>query len=181
MRALRPGPDDVFYDIGSGMGRILCVMARQRLRRCIGIELFEPLCEIARHNAVTLRGKKTPIEVLCADATTADLGDGTIYFMFNPFGAETMRDTLLNLKNSQLRKPRSITVVYYNAECESVFEDAGWLEKVEQFASFNGQRISLWRNRTGQETVPHEPTARRQSNREVDSQFSLESSHQVAR
>src|SRR5258708_3924112 len=48
MRALTPGPDDVFYDLGAGKGRIVCVMSRKRVRKCVGIELFESLCETAR-------------------------------------------------------------------------------------------------------------------------------------
>jgi hypothetical protein len=44
-----------------------------------------------------LRGRKAPIEIVCGDASTADLGEGMIYFMFNPFGADTMGDTLENI------------------------------------------------------------------------------------
>lgn len=147
VRALKPGPDDVFYDIGSGMGRILCVMARHPLRKCVGVELSEPLCQIARRNAPKLRGRKAPIEIVCADAATADLADGTIYFMFNPFGPETLRDTLENIRNSLSKKPRPIRVVYYNSVHESVLETVGWLEKVRQFDSFGGLRITFWKSR----------------------------------
>ena len=87
----------MFYDIGSGMGRIVCAVARKRLRKGIGMELSEPLCQIARRNAMKLRGRKAPIEMVCGDASTADLREGTIYFMFNPFGADTMRDTPENI------------------------------------------------------------------------------------
>ena len=147
VRVLKPGPEDVFYDIGCGMGRILCVMARHPLRKCIGVELSEPLCQIARRNAAKLRGRKAPIEIVCGDATTADLGDGTIYFMFNPFGAESLRDTLENLRNSLLRKPRPVRLVYYNSTFEHEFESVGWLEKIRHFNSFGGHRITLWRSR----------------------------------
>jgi len=147
VRALKPGPEDVFYDIGSGMGRILCVMARRRLRRVVGVELSEPLCEIARRNALNLRGRKAPLEIVCGDATTADLAEGTIYFLFNPFGAETLRDTLENIRNSLSKKARPVRIVYYNAVHESVLETMSWLEKVRQFDSFGGQRVTFWRIR----------------------------------
>ena len=147
VRALRPVPADIFYDIGSGKGRILCVLARKHLRKCVGIELFEPLCRIARRNAANLRGRKAPIEIVCGDATTADLSDGTIYFMFNPFGPETLRDTLYNIESSLTRSPRPIRVVYYNSVYESVLESLGWLERVHQFDSFGGQRVTFWENR----------------------------------
>lgn len=146
-RVLNPGPEAVFYDIGCGMGRILCVMARHTLRKCVGVELLEPLCQVARRNATKLRGRKTPIEIFCGDATTADLAEGTIYFMFNPFGAETLRDTLENIRCSLSENPRAIRVVYYNSIHQSVLEDVGWLEKVRQFDSFGGLRVTIWENR----------------------------------
>ena len=90
-------PSDVLYDLGSGTGRFLCVFAREKIRGCVGIELFQPLCEIARDNATRLRGRKVPITVRCGDAASADMADGTIYLMFNPFGAETMHDVLSNI------------------------------------------------------------------------------------
>ena len=90
LRVVKPGPQDVFCDIGSGMGRILCVVAREPVRKCVGVELLESLCQIARRNAISLRGRKAPIQIVCGDATTVDLSEGTIYFMFNPFGGETL-------------------------------------------------------------------------------------------
>jgi hypothetical protein len=95
VRALKPGPEDVSYDIRSGVGRILCVMALHRLRRCVGVGLSVPLCQIARPNTLKLRGRKAPLEIVCGDAATAYPADGTIYCMLNPFAAvseELLRD-----------------------------------------------------------------------------------------
>jgi SAM-dependent methyltransferase len=145
-RILNPGPEEVFYDIGSGMGRMLCIMARRRIRRCVGIELFEPLCNIARLNAERLRGRRSPIEIICGDATTADLSDGTIYYMFNPFGEETMRDTLENLRASLSKKPRTIKIVYCNPTCKSLFQRTSWLQKVRELSLFGGHEVILWQS-----------------------------------
>lgn len=142
-----PGPTDVVYDLGSGMGRILCVVARQRVRKCVGVELLEPLCEMARKNAGRLRGKKSPIEIICGDAARADLSDGTVYFMFNPFGPETMRDVIGNIQRSLSRNPRAIIIVYYNALYELALETGGWLERYHHFDTAGGLRVSFWRNR----------------------------------
>lgn len=136
LRIVKPRPQDAFCDIGCGMGRILCVAARKPMRKCIGVELLEPLCEIARRNVASLRGRKAPIEIVCGDATTVDLSEGTIYFMFNPFGAETLRDTLENIRGSLSQKPRAIKTAYYNSQYVSVFETLRWLEKVHEFNTF---------------------------------------------
>lgn len=147
IRVLNPGPNDVVYDIGAGMGRVICMLARRRLRKCVGIELLEPLCRVAQQNAASLRGRKTPIDIICADATTADLADGTIYFFFNPFGAETMRDTMENIKNSLAHNPRSIRIIYYNPVHEDVLEGLDWLERERQYASFGGKQVTFWVSR----------------------------------
>jgi hypothetical protein len=87
------------------MGRILCVFARKNIRRCIGIELFEDLCEISRANALRLRGRRASIEVICTDAAVADLSEGTIYYMYNPFGPATLHGVLENIMRSLLQAP----------------------------------------------------------------------------
>lgn len=144
-RILRLDPDDVFCDLGCGMGRILCVMARSNISKCIGIELHEDLCEIARANALRLRGRKAPIEVVCADAAVADLSEGTIYFMYNPFGAHTLRDVLENIKKSLQEFPRSVKIVYYNSVHESVFQSCDWLEKFESFPTITKRMVTFWK------------------------------------
>ena len=151
LRGVKPGPQDVFCDIGSGMGRILCVVAREPVRKCVGVELLEPLCQIARRNAISLRGRKAPIQIVCGDATTVDLSEGTIYFMFNPFGGETLRDTLENIRCSLSQKPRAIRIAYYNSKYQSVLEALGWLVKVHEFDTFAGHRVTFWENRHSQD------------------------------
>jgi len=146
LRVLKPGPQDVFCDIGCGMGRIVCVAARKRVRKCIGVELMKPLCEIAQRNAASLRVRKAPIEIVCGDATTANLSEATVYFMFNPFGPESLRDTLENIRGSLSQNPRAIKIAYYNSQYLSVFEGLGWLVKVHEFDTFR-HRVTFWENR----------------------------------
>lgn len=156
-RILNPSPEDVFYDLGSGKGRMLCVMARKRLRKCVGIELFEPLCQMARRNALRLRGRKSPIEILCEDAAKANLSDGTIYFMFNPFGIDTMRDVLDHIEKSLSENPRHVSIVYHNAFHETALTERSWLEKCRSFKSLQGAAVSIWRNRPGAD-IQSEPS-----------------------
>jgi H2-forming N5,N10-methylenetetrahydromethanopterin dehydrogenase-like enzyme len=133
------------------MGRIVCDVARKRVRKCVGVELYEPLCEIAQRNSTRLRGKKSPIEIVCDDAARADLSQGTIYFMFNPFGAETMRDVIANIHESLSENPRAITICYYNAMYEPILAHGGWLEMYYNFTTAGGLRVSFWRNRRADE------------------------------
>ena len=151
LRILKPEPQDVFCDIGCGMGRILCVAARTPVKKCLGVELLEPLCQIAQQNGTRLRGRKASIQIVCRDAATADLSEGTIYFLFNPFGPETLRDTLENIRGSLSRNPRAIRIAYYNSQHASVLEALGWLVKAHEFDTFGGHRVTFWENRNSQD------------------------------
>jgi cyclopropane fatty-acyl-phospholipid synthase-like methyltransferase len=139
-------PQDVVYDLGAGKGRFVCCAARAPVRKCVGVELVESLCEVARKNASSLRGRKAPIEIVRGDAAGADLSDGTVYFMFNPFGPETMRDTLSNIRSSLVNNPRQITIVYYNPQHESMFAMCPWLDKYHEFRTHGGLRVTFWKN-----------------------------------
>jgi SAM-dependent methyltransferase len=151
LRIVKLGPEDVFYDIGCGMGRILCVVAQKPVRKCVGVELLEPLCQIARQNATRLRGKKAHIQIVRGDATTVDLSAGTIYFMFNPFGPETLRDTLENIRCSLSQQPRAIRIVYYHSKYQFVFEGLAWLVKAHEFDRFGGHPLTIWENRRSED------------------------------
>jgi SAM-dependent methyltransferase len=146
IRTLDPRPDDVFYDVGCGMGRILCLVARKKVKRCVGVEIDPVLCEIARQNAARMYGRIAPIDVLCMDASRADFSDGTMYFFFNPFGPETLNKVIVNIENSLSEHPRKIRIVYYNALHEEVLHSCAFLNLYHAFHSLRGQRVSFWTN-----------------------------------
>lgn len=150
IKVLDPQPKDVVYDIGSGKGRILCVMSRRNVKKCVGIELFEELCVAARSNAEKMRGRRAPIEIRCEDASVADVSDGTVYFLFNPFGKETLTEMLANIEKSLARNPRRVRIVYYNSVCREVFDSCAWLKRYSEFRTFNGLEIAFYESKSHQ-------------------------------
>jgi len=126
LRAVRPGPDDVFVDFGSGKGRVISRAAMYPLKRVVGVELSEPLNEVARANLEVVRPRlKTPeIEIVTADATTWEVPDDmTIGFLFNPFLGDVFRAVMDNIVRSLDRNPRRIRLVYVNpVEEEKILE-----------------------------------------------------------
>jgi SAM-dependent methyltransferase len=146
IRILQPQGNDVFFDIGCGKGRCLCMFGRLPLRRVVGIELDPSLVEAARSNAKRLRGKRTPIEVRCQDAATADYSEGTIYFLYWPFGIDTMKDVLENIKRSVDENPRAISIVYYHATHADVLQSAPWLQRVQELKTLTGYPITFFVN-----------------------------------
>ena len=146
---LKPSDEDVVYDIGCGMGRMLFAFSRRSVRKCIGIEISAEYAERARQNAKRLKGSKAPIEIIIADAVEADYSEGTIYCFFNPFGTKTLEVVLERIHQSVKRCPRRIRVVYFNAAFENVLESCGWLSCYKQRKSRLAKRwgtTSLWTN-----------------------------------
>lgn len=149
LQVLSPVPEDVVFDVGCGLGRFLCLAARRNVRKCVGVELRTQLCDAAQENARRLRGPHAQIEIRCGDAATADISEGTIYYMYNPFGATTMRDVFANLRASFATNPRTIKIAYYNSIHEELFQACGWLDKYHAFRVKSGMPVTFWRSQPG--------------------------------
>jgi len=145
------GAKEVFYDIGCGHGRVLCMVARHRVAKCIGIELSTEFAEKARANAAALRGRISPIEVHVGDAAEMDYTDGTTFYFGNPFGADTMRAVLKRIGETVAAKPRAVRCIFVlptTARLDAigrVIETSGWLRFVgEQSLWYSPMRVEYW-------------------------------------
>lgn len=141
---IRPG-QDVFVDIGAGKGRALIVAATFPFKRIVGVELSEPLVQLARRNIEAARSRLVcqDVQVLCADATTVPVpDDATVVFLFNPFHGDVMVRALLNVKASITRRPRSLRLVLVNPRHvdDAVREAmAGWLVPAGRVSALAGE------------------------------------------
>jgi SAM-dependent methyltransferase len=89
---LRIAPDDVFVDIGCGKGKALFFAALRKPRKVVGVELVREHAGQAQQAAQRLSlNLGVPIEIINGDAATTRVDDGTIYYLFNPFGPSTLR------------------------------------------------------------------------------------------
>jgi SAM-dependent methyltransferase len=105
-----------FVDLGCGKGGPLAVAALHGFRRVVGVELDGRLVTVARRNAAVLEAR-TPsrIEVVEADASTYRLPpEPTLLFLYNPFGAGTMREVARSVVASLRDHPRPLFVLYVN-------------------------------------------------------------------
>jgi SAM-dependent methyltransferase len=145
IRLVKPKPDDVVFELGCGKGRALCHFARCHVRRVVGIEISKFLSEIAKSNAQSLRRPHAPIEILNMDVATAYLGEGTIFYMFNPFGAKTLKNVLENIERTYnvLKKP--LVIIYMNATLSHIFNEFPWLKVFSDYHRLNGQRVLIYR------------------------------------
>jgi len=146
IRLVRPGEKDVVFDVGCGKGRVICHFAQQPVRKVVGIEISEHLCDIARLNVSKLRNKRAPVEIINGDAAVTDLSSGTIYYMNNPFGATTLRAVLKNIERSHKQVTNGVTIIYMNAQFAAVFDEFPWLEIVADYRRFCRQRVTIYRD-----------------------------------
>ncbi|GAA1376056.1 SAM-dependent methyltransferase [Catellatospora chokoriensis] len=126
-------PSDVFVDVGSGKGRVLCCAARREVKQVIGVELDAALCDVARDNARRLRGRRAPIAVETVLAQDFDYAAATVFFLFDPFGAATLGQ-LLDKVHADTRG-QQVRFAYANPTHDHVFQAQPWLERTATWDS----------------------------------------------
>lgn len=114
----RVGPDDVFLDIGSGMGRVVFQAAvHYPFRRVVGVELSEELTRVAKENIGRNRHRLqcAQIELLVADMLDYDLPDDvTVIFFNNTVGGDLFAVAVEKILASVNRHPRRMRFIYGN-------------------------------------------------------------------
>ena len=104
----------------------------------------ERLVDAAKKNLKNARFNNTPVEIINADAAVFDVKEGTIFFMFNHFGPNTVKKVIGNIKKSLSANPRTIHIVYYNPEYKYLLDTEDWLVLDNRM---DDGEISIWRNR----------------------------------
>jgi SAM-dependent methyltransferase len=105
-----------FVDLGCGKGAALLAAADRGFASVVGVELNGRLVSVAQSNAAMYlqRGAAvSPIEVIHGDVVDFEFPKGrTVVFMFNPFGADTLRTVLDTLEASLRENPRDVAIGY---------------------------------------------------------------------
>jgi SAM-dependent methyltransferase len=104
LRALAEVPvraDDVFVDLGCGLGKVVMLAALVTGAKARGIEVQPALVERARAAAARL-GIDARFD--CADARDADLDDGTVFYLYTPFTGPVLAAVLDRLRGVAERR-----------------------------------------------------------------------------
>jgi SAM-dependent methyltransferase len=115
--------DDVFYDLGSGLGQVAILVHLLSGAGVMGIEYEPSYCAYAHQRAQRL--DLSGVAFVNVDARAADLSDGTIFYLYTPFRGQILQDVLDKLKAESLK--RSIRVCTCGPCTPSVAEQ-DWLE-----------------------------------------------------
>jgi SAM-dependent methyltransferase len=130
-RALRReqiGPEDVFVDIGCGMGRVLVQAARRPFGRVVGVDISSELIAIARQNLDVL-GNRLPcknVELMVVDALEWQIpDDATHLYLYNTVVGDALRRLIDNVAASYDRRPRRMRVFYANPVQDRIVRGSG--------------------------------------------------------
>lgn len=136
---IRPGAE-TFLDYGCGKGRAVVVAATRPFRRVIGVDLVEPLCEVARGNVrrAARHFRCRDVEVVAADATQYRLPDDvSVVYLYNPFWDDTLRAVQQRILDSLQASPRRLRILYLLNEGQyDAFVECDWLRRTHDDPDF---------------------------------------------
>jgi len=122
--------DDVFYDLGSGLGQVPILVSLLTGVRTKGIEFEPAYCDYARQCAEKLNLSR--VEFINVDAREADYSDGTIFFMYTPFVGALLQEVLEKLEGEA--RERMIRIYTYGP-CSAQVSNQNWLKRADQGAN----------------------------------------------
>ena len=114
--------DDVFYDLGAGLGRVVLLVSLLSQAQVKGIELEPAYCAFAQKRIRVFNLQRTGC--LNVDAREADYTDGTVFFMYTPFTGHVLHRVLDRLQREA--ETRQIRVATYGPCTDRVVAQS-WL------------------------------------------------------
>lgn len=100
---------DVFYDLGSGLGRVAMLVGLLTQAQVRGIEFDPAYCAYAQQRADGLHLSR--VRFLNVDAREADYRGGTVFFLYTPFTGHLLQAVLDRLHAEARTRP--ITLAAY--------------------------------------------------------------------
>jgi len=144
---IRPG-EDVFVDLGSGMGRVLIMAGLFPFRKIIGVEMSPELIRQAAENIDRARKKLTcpDIELVESSLTEYTLPpEASILYFYVPVRGEMLSRVLQGIHDAALAAPRKVTFVCHEpAPFEEIAHEHPWLTKRAEFTNLSRIPYALY-------------------------------------
>ncbi|HLJ90284.1 MAG TPA: class I SAM-dependent methyltransferase [Candidatus Angelobacter sp.] len=125
-----PGEQDVFIDLGSGLGQVPILVSICTGAKCVGIEIEPSYVDYARKIAADLGLSRVlslgvdKVTFVRADARSADLSTGSIFYLYTPFTGAILRDVLDHLRREA--STRAVRICTYGP-CAQLVAQENWL------------------------------------------------------
>jgi Histone methylation protein DOT1 len=94
--------DDVFVDLGSGLGHVPLLVSMLTGAQSLGIEVQAAYVASARECAQGLRLSR--VRFISQDAREADLSSGTVFYLYSPFSGSILTNVLSALRMESIRR-----------------------------------------------------------------------------
>jgi hypothetical protein len=114
--------DDVFVDLGSGLGHVPLVVSMVTGARSLGVEVQEAYVASARKCAQSLRLGR--VQFIAQDARDADLSRGTVFYLYSPFKGSILAEVLCALHKESMRRSLKICSL---GPCTQTISNERWL------------------------------------------------------
>jgi hypothetical protein len=154
LRMVNLRSDDVFVDLGAGMGRAVFAASWYGAGRSIGVEVVQNLCNKAIENYRQSRLARRNIEFICSRAQDYQNCDTTVLFMFHPFGEATVSQVLRNIELARQSKLQpTLRIIYVNPVYDFVLQQLNWLKCIarvppvsSRFSTAHHYEATLWQS-----------------------------------
>lgn len=146
--------EDVLLDYGSGLGRLAFYSAARFGCPCIGVEMAEKWYTTAENNRLSFVTEDADIHFILDTADHYEVDDRVTYiYCFNPFSPDVFRTVLTRIECSFERNPRTLTLVLYYPEDDTIFyiEQHTAFQRIDEIAASEAikkdrrERFSLYR------------------------------------
>jgi hypothetical protein len=118
--------DDVFVDLGSGLGHVPLMVSMITGAQSVGIEMQAAYVVSARECAQSLQLSR--VQFIAQDARDADLSRGSVFYLYSPFKGSILADVLGALRRESMH--RSIKICSLGP-CTHRVSDETWLKTSE--------------------------------------------------
>ena len=115
--------DDIFFDIGCGVGQVVILVNLISSAKAIGIEFEPAYCKYA--NEVASRFDLVNIQFINDNAKNIDYSKGSVFFLYTPFYGTMLREVLSSLQQHSFDK--TIRIFTYGP-CSIDIAEQTWLE-----------------------------------------------------
>jgi hypothetical protein len=115
--------DDVFVDLGSGLGHVPLLVSMMTGAQSLGIEVQAAYVASARECAQSLNLSR--VRFIPQDAREADLSSGTVFYLYSPFNGSILTDVVSTLHMESTR--RSIKICSLGP-CTRTVANETWLK-----------------------------------------------------
>jgi hypothetical protein len=127
-------PQDVFFDLGSGLGQVAILVNLLTSVVSKGVEFEPAFYGYAKASVADLN--LNHVDFINIDARYADYSSGTIFFMYTPFEGKMLQDVLQNLHGEA--KKRKIKIFTYGP-CTPEVGHQNWLIKESEIQTCSGE------------------------------------------